>query len=94
MMLLTCEAIPLVYRKRYDDSLRVACPGCQSDAVNECSIRMNGINTTAGTTLQNGHIVLRPRDWGVYGTICCESIHQQPSCHRIWLIFFLDEVST
>ena len=82
MVPLTCKAMP-VYRKRYDDSLQVTCPGCHSDAVDECLIRINGIVTNAGTTVQNGHIVLRPHDWGVYGMICCGNIHQQSSCHQI-----------
>ena len=45
--------------------------------------RINGINTTTGATLQNGSLILRPRDWGVYGTICCGGIDQESQCYHI-----------
>ena len=74
--------MPIVYRKAYsDESLPLTCSGCHSD-IDECSIRINGINTSAGTTLQNGNLILRSRDWGVYGTVCCGGIDQQ-SCYKI-----------
>ena len=65
--------------KSYNETLSLDCPGCHTD----CPVSINGRDATATATVQSDQLVLRSRDWGNYGTVCCGDMSDRQDCYKV-----------